>query len=191
MLELDLPYPPSVNHYWRQVGARTLISRGGRAFRQSVCSILAAHGVRPLDGPLEVAVDLFPPDRRRRDLDNALKSLLDALAHGGAYHDDSQTARLTVERRDVVPQGRTRVAIDQYREAPDREAGHMTRKPRTCLKCDRTFDSDGPGHRICPRCAKTNARVAITAKQLQKQRGRKLRNGEVLSDPADDGEKAC
>jgi hypothetical protein len=29
MFELKLPYPASVNHYWRRVGARTLISRGG------------------------------------------------------------------------------------------------------------------------------------------------------------------
>ncbi|MFN6411429.1 MAG: RusA family crossover junction endodeoxyribonuclease, partial [Planctomycetota bacterium] len=90
VIEFELPYPPSVNHYWRRVGARTLISRGGRLFRQQVVSILAARGVRPLDGDLEVVVELYPPDRRRRDIDNSLKSLLDALGHGSAYHDDSQ-----------------------------------------------------------------------------------------------------
>ncbi|RMF93599.1 MAG: RusA family crossover junction endodeoxyribonuclease, partial [Planctomycetota bacterium] len=80
MIELELPYPPSVNHYWRRVGARTLISRGGRAFRASVCSILAAHGIEPIDGPLCVSIDVHPPDRRRRDIDNLQKALLDALA---------------------------------------------------------------------------------------------------------------
>jgi hypothetical protein len=29
--------------------------------------------------------DLAPPDRRRRDIDNVQKPLLDALQHGGAY----------------------------------------------------------------------------------------------------------
>jgi crossover junction endodeoxyribonuclease RusA len=114
MIELELPYPPSVNHYWRRVGARTLISRGGRAFRQAVCSILAARGVRPLEGPLELAVDVFPPDRRRRDLDNLQKALLDALAHGGAYLDDSQIARLTIERKQVVPEGKVRVRLEVF-----------------------------------------------------------------------------
>jgi crossover junction endodeoxyribonuclease RusA len=113
MIELELPYPPSVNHYWRRVGARTLISRGGRAFRQSVCAILAAAKVRPLVGALAVEVDVYPPDHRRRDLDNTLKSLLDALAHGGAYHDDSQIARLTVERRQVVSGGQVRVRLGE------------------------------------------------------------------------------
>jgi crossover junction endodeoxyribonuclease RusA len=113
MLEVELPYPPSVNHYWRRVGARTLISRGGRAFRKEVCSILAARGIRPLDGPLRVQVEVFPPDRRRRDLDNTLKSLLDALAHGGAYHDDSQIAKLTIQRRHLVTGGKVRVQLEK------------------------------------------------------------------------------
>jgi crossover junction endodeoxyribonuclease RusA len=114
MLDVDLPYPPSVNHYWRRVGARTLISRGGRAFRTEVCSILAAHGIRPLDGPLVVKVAVYPPDRRRRDIDNLQKALLDALGHGGAYHDDSQIARLTIERRHVVRGGKVVVRLERY-----------------------------------------------------------------------------
>ncbi len=111
MLQLELPYPPSINHYWRRVGARTLISRGGRAFRQAVCSILAACGVRPIVGPLVVDVTVFPPDKRRRDIDNVQKALLDALQHGGAYHDDNQIVRLSIERGDPVEGGKTIVSI--------------------------------------------------------------------------------
>lgn len=111
MIELELPYPPSINHYWRRVGARTLISRGGRAFRASVCSILAARGVTPLVGPLAVEIYVHPPDRRRRDVDNVLKSLLDALEHGGAYHNDSQITQLTIEKGDPVEGGVTIVTI--------------------------------------------------------------------------------
>jgi crossover junction endodeoxyribonuclease RusA len=115
MTELELPFPPSVNHYWRRVGPRTLISRGGRAFRSSVCAILAAHGVRPLRGPLAVEIDVYPPDRRRWDIDNLQKALLDALAHGGAYEDDSQVARLSVVRREVIPGGKVVVRIRRLR----------------------------------------------------------------------------
>jgi crossover junction endodeoxyribonuclease RusA len=111
MLEFDLPYPPSVNHYWRRVGARTLISRGGRAFRAAVCSLLAARGVRPLSGPLVVDVLIHPPDRRRRDIDNVQKALLDALQHGGAYLDDSQIVRLTIEKGQPMEGGKTIVQI--------------------------------------------------------------------------------
>ncbi len=44
MIELELPFPPSVNHYYRRVGPRTLISREGRRFRERVCALLAAAG---------------------------------------------------------------------------------------------------------------------------------------------------
>ena len=111
MLELELPYPPSVNHYFRMVGRRVLISREGRAFRTRVCSTLAALGVRPFDGPLAVQIEIYPPDNRRRDVDNTLKSLLDALQHGGAYYDDSQIVRLAIEKRQPVEGGRTIVRI--------------------------------------------------------------------------------
>jgi Holliday junction resolvase RusA-like endonuclease len=111
VLDLELPYPPSVNHYFRMVGRRVLISREGRAFRGRVCSILAALGVRPLSGPLALEIEVYPPDNRRRDIDNVQKALLDALQHGGAYRDDSQVVRLAIEKRGVVEGGRTLVRI--------------------------------------------------------------------------------
>ncbi len=109
--EAELPYPPSINHYWRRVGRHTLISRTGREFRANVVAILARRRVVRLDGPLEIEIDLHPPDRRRRDVDNALKSLLDALQHGGAYADDSQIVRLEVTKRGNVEGGKTLVRI--------------------------------------------------------------------------------
>ena len=111
MLELELPFPPSVNHYYRRVGNRTLISREGRKFREKVMAILAGLGVRPMTGPLNVRVEIFPPDRRRRDVDNVQKALFDALEHGGAYLDDGQIQKLSIEKRDPVPGGRTIVRI--------------------------------------------------------------------------------
>ena len=109
--ELELPYPPSVNHYYRRVGQRTLISREGRRFRQEVCSLLAAAGVKPITGPLRVEIDVYPPDRRRRDVDNLQKGLLDALEHGGLYRNDGQIADLRIIRCECVPGGRTVVRI--------------------------------------------------------------------------------
>jgi Holliday junction resolvase RusA-like endonuclease len=111
MLEVELPYPPSINHYWRRVGYRTLISREGRRFRQRVLAILAALGIEPLLGRLVVQVDVFPPDSRRRDIDNVQKALLDALQHGGAYADDSQIVKLAIEKREPVEGGKTVVRI--------------------------------------------------------------------------------
>jgi Holliday junction resolvase RusA-like endonuclease len=116
MIQVTLPYPPSVNHYWRHVGPRVLVSRQGRAFREQVRSVLAAWGVRPLAGPIRVVVELFPPDRRRRDCDNAMKALLDSLQYGGAYHDDSQIVRLEITKHAPVAGGESAVRIEEWDE---------------------------------------------------------------------------
>lgn len=68
-----------------------------------------------MTGALAVHVTVHPPDRRRRDLDNAMKALLDALAHGGAYEDDSQIDRLEIVRGAVVPGGKVIVRIMEPR----------------------------------------------------------------------------
>ena len=98
-MTLVLPWPPSANHYWKRNGARYFIAPAGVQFRVEVKARCAALGVKPLAGQVAMTVTLVPGDRRRRDIDNVLKPLLDALTHAGAWLDDSQVARLVVERR--------------------------------------------------------------------------------------------
>lgn len=124
---LLLPYPPSLNHYYRHVGFRTLISREGRAYRQAVCVTLRRAGVRLMVGPLAMGIDLYPPDRRRRDADNAQKALLDALQHGRAYRDDSQVRKLlTIMREQVVAGGRAIVCILPLEPSTIKDIQHET-----------------------------------------------------------------
>lgn len=113
-MTLTLPFPPSVNHYYRRVGPRTLISREGRAFRKDVRALLGGSGKPPITGRIALAMDAFPPDRRRRDLDNLLKSTQDSLAHAGVFEDDSQIDLLAVRRCDVVRGGRLSIRIDEF-----------------------------------------------------------------------------
>lgn len=177
-MELELPYPPSINHYWRRAGPRTLISRTGRAFRSEVVAILQKQRRPKLLGRLGVEVDLYPPDRRRRDVDNVMKSLLDALQQGGVYGDDSQIDELHIRRQECVPGGCVRVRL-KSREPID--PINDLAKCRTCLKCGRWFDSIGPANRFCAPCRTKNARLDLGERELQAQRGVKRHNGDVLS----------
>ncbi len=112
MVRIELPYPPSINHYWRHVGPRVLISREGRAFRARVVQILGGLGLPTLCGPLAVCIEAHPPDNRRRDLDNIQKSLLDALQHGRLYADDSQIVDLRAIKFPTVSGGKVIVKIE-------------------------------------------------------------------------------
>ena len=112
MIEIELTYPPTMNTYWRHVGYRTLISREGRTFRRNVCALLGGGRRKPpTSGRIALAMDAYPPDHRRRDLDNLQKPVLDALEHAGVYADDSQIDLLVTRRREVVPGGRLEVEV--------------------------------------------------------------------------------
>ncbi len=113
-MELILPWPPSVNHYYRHVGPRTLISRAGREYRRAICRLLAGMGSPPRSGRIALAMDAFPPDRRRRDLDNLLKCTQDSLAHAGVYEDDSQIDLLVVERCTPLKGGKVVIRIEEF-----------------------------------------------------------------------------
>ena len=112
---ITLPYPPSINRYYRRVGQRTLISKQGRDYRTTICRV--ARVPAPFEGRLDVSVLVSPPDQRRRDLDNTLKALLDSLQHAGVYLDDSQIDRLLVERSGMIKGGQVEVVIVEMEAA--------------------------------------------------------------------------
>lgn len=108
MITLKLPWPPSVNTYWRHLTAgklagRVLISEKGRAYRRAVCDsllLLPALGVGV--DRLRVDIEARPPDRRQRDLDNLPKAVLDALTHAKFWVDDSQIDDLRIWRSEQL-----------------------------------------------------------------------------------------
>lgn len=94
--EMELPFPPSVNPYWRYFllngVIRHALSSTGKDYRaETIFAIKKALGkVRPLTGPLSLTLVLFPPNLARMDLDNRIKPLLDAMGAAKVYGDDSQ-----------------------------------------------------------------------------------------------------
>ena len=101
-LTLDLPYPPSLNRYYRSFGGRVVISREGRRYTDSVVSILSSCGMTAMRRKVRMRIDVYPPDARRRDIDNILKCLLDSLVKGGALEDDSLIRGLSIEMREPM-----------------------------------------------------------------------------------------
>ena len=109
MPRLELPFPPSVNHYWRRVGNKTLISKAGRQFREWVEAMARHQGWNSLAGPLGISIEATPPDERGRDLDNLLKAPLDAMQHAGLYQDDNQLEEIHIYR---MPPGVGVLSVD-------------------------------------------------------------------------------
>jgi crossover junction endodeoxyribonuclease RusA len=103
MIDLSLPWPPSVNRYWRTFQGRMIISAEGRTYRKAVADqVLIQRGAKHYQGKLKVQIEAWRPDNRRRDLDNLLKAVLDSLTHAGVWEDDGNIIDLRIYWADAI-----------------------------------------------------------------------------------------
>lgn len=94
MTTITLPFPPSANRLWRNFKGRTVISEGYRLWKETAGWTLQAQRPQKHEGPVNIAIKLMMPDKRRRDIDNRIKPILDLLcAHRVIAGDDSRFVR--------------------------------------------------------------------------------------------------
>lgn len=107
-----LPYPPSVNNYWHTSGKRRYISPAGKKFTEDVAKNVYEQGYKRFgDKSLGISVMIHPRSKRRFDLDNTLKAILDALMKAGCYDDDSQFEYIEIARGEARDGGAAVVHI--------------------------------------------------------------------------------
>ena len=116
MIKLELPYPPSVNNYWQASGHRRFISKEGVAFSKAVAEIVKNEKAPSFeDRRLGIDVTIHPRSKRKFDLDNTLKAILDALMKAGMYNDDSQIDYIEIVRKEAVDGGKAVVHLCDYK----------------------------------------------------------------------------
>lgn len=122
-MKLVLPFPPSVNTYWRSptkgpLKGRVLISAKGRAYKSSVRKAVIEQ-LRALpkasSALADVDIVLYPPDLRDRDIDNFNKALFDSLTYASVWVDDKQIKRLCIEWGEKVKGGKVEITIVQFK----------------------------------------------------------------------------
>lgn len=130
-LHFEMPWPPSVNTYWRSIvlggkfkkaRSQVLISEQGRAYRVEVARQVLLQKIPrgALKGRLAVHATAHPPDARTRDLDNCWKGLLDALYHAGVIADDGHIDDLHIVRAAKRPPGVMRLRVSEIAHDPTR-----------------------------------------------------------------------
>jgi crossover junction endodeoxyribonuclease RusA len=99
-LSLELPWPPTLNSNVRHSNGRHYATREYKAFQTIVWGCYYLTPERPKFGsaPIKLTIHASPKDRRKRDLDNVIKPVLDSLTKAGVWDDDSQVADLRILR---------------------------------------------------------------------------------------------
>jgi crossover junction endodeoxyribonuclease RusA len=119
-----LPYPPTINHYYglTRTGQR-FIGKKGTEFRKQVVELLReipeSSNTLGKDVRIQVWIEVFCPDRRKRDLDNIKKPLLDSLTHAGVWEDDCQVDDIRSVRCEVTKGGYVRVHVAILSDSQD------------------------------------------------------------------------
>ena len=112
--------PPSVNQMYRT-------GRGSKRYKKpykkpevsewqnEVASLMrrAWDNPRPYTGEIEVHILFMVSNKRRWDVDNRLKALLDCLAHGGVIKDDTQISGILALRRQGDTSS-TKIEVREY-----------------------------------------------------------------------------
>lgn len=110
---LILPWPPSMNTYWRHFRGHTVLSKAGREYKVAVAEYVASNDVPKFgDKRLRITLILQPRDKRKIDIDNRIKCVLDSLQEAGVFDDDWQIDELHVHRAEQVKGGRLLVSIE-------------------------------------------------------------------------------
>jgi Holliday junction resolvase RusA-like endonuclease len=139
---LELPYPTvTANHMYTHTARGVRLSDKAASYRDEVIVLARQHGrpsavattpithaifggkatliERTIPGnALELNIAIYPPDGRRRDIDNVVKLLQDALAAAWDF-DDARIALLTVARHKLTlthPHGAILVILRQLRD---------------------------------------------------------------------------
>jgi crossover junction endodeoxyribonuclease RusA len=115
MITLELTYPPSVNDYytkWCQgKSVRVAVGSPGMAFRAEVLRFKLINKIQTITDRVSMEVELWAPDRRKRDIDNPLKCLFDALTYAKVWDDDEIVDCLLMHKRGVEAPGKTIITL--------------------------------------------------------------------------------
>ena len=120
-----LPFPPSINQYWRHIPMKTksctivrsMLSARARSFRNGALAAIKQQTPTPrpdlIDYPVRVTLEYHPKTARKYDVDNFSKGVLDALTHARIWDDDYLVNELILIKGKKKPPGSVVVTIER------------------------------------------------------------------------------
>lgn len=102
------------------------MSAKGRAFKLAVVYCVVKAGLKSLgDKKLKITMVLRPRDKRKIDIDNRIKSVLDALENSGLFDNDYQVDDLRITRGELIKDGCIVVTIEELSRQAEGESRQL------------------------------------------------------------------
>jgi len=102
-----------MNTYWRNFRGRTVLSKAGREYKLAVAEYVSENNIPKYgENKLKITMILQPRDKRKIDIDNRIKCVLDSLQEAGVFDDDFHVDELHVMRGEQVKGGRLLLTIE-------------------------------------------------------------------------------
>lgn len=86
---ISLPFPISVNSMYMVAGRSSRLTKRAREWKEAAAWELKLQRPKKFKGPVEIHAVVSPPDKKKRDLDNLWKCILDLLKDHDVIVDDS------------------------------------------------------------------------------------------------------
>lgn len=149
-MKLILPFPPSVNTYWRHpnkgaFAGKSLISAAGRKFQSAACAAIVEQLRRlpkPTSAPASVEIVLFPPDTRSQTATSRLE-LIEPLM-GEIYGNPQATQKMLDDAFFNVEAWINSELATEFAEQEEIAftSGDGTKKPKGFLAYESTDETD-------------------------------------------------
>lgn len=115
-ISFDIPFPPTVNHYYIKTGRRFILSK---KYHDFICEtklkwIEAGKPSVANNEAVILLIELNARDKRRYDADNRIKAVQDAMTKIGVWQDDSQVVLTCAVKSHPVRGGSATVFIKPF-----------------------------------------------------------------------------
>ena len=115
--KLELPFPPSINGYRIPLRrGKTIIlgtSNNGHKYVKRVGESLIDQEFHTYSDNVKVSLELYPPDKRKRDIDNYCKALFDSLVKHNVLEDDKLIKHLNIDMCSPCKYGKVLIWIEE------------------------------------------------------------------------------
>lgn len=114
-LVLPMPISNNILHTPTPDG-RIVLSKEAREYYEDMSYIVDRLAIEKFTGRLKITLNVYEPDKRRRDINNLTKSLFDALERCRVYDNDHQIDETHIFRRECKEGGEIHVEIVEIAE---------------------------------------------------------------------------